>query len=315
MGTPEFAVPGLKKLVSAGYNVTAVVTTPDKPAGRGLKLQSSPVKKAALELGLPILEPNHLKSDDFFEHLKALKPDIQIVVAFKKLPDRIWKLPPLGTFNLHASLLPMYRGAAPINWAIINGEAETGLTTFFINDKIDEGNILLQSRIPISDDMTAGQLHDAMLEPGADLILRTLEGILDGSIQPKKQEVTEPVKPAPKIFKETCLIDWNKTAFEIQNFVRGLSPYPGAYTHFEIFGKPLTIKILKTRVVENPHDIPPPFHIHVLKKSLLIGCGQEGAIAVERVMPEGKREMSVSDFLNGLFNRSGSLRLWIEKNI
>lgn len=312
MGTPEFAVSGLKKLLSADYNVAAVVTTPDKPAGRGLKLQSSPVKKVAKELGIPILEPANLKSDDFFDQLKAFRPDIQIVVAFKKLPERVWQLPPLGTFNLHASLLPMYRGAAPINWAIINGETETGLTTFFINDKIDQGNILLQTRISIGDNMTAGELHDSMLEPGADLIIRTLEGILDGTIVPKKQELLGTIKSAPKIFKETCQIDWNKSAFEVHNFIRGLSPYPGAFTHFEIENKSFAIKILKTHVMNTHDELPSPFQIHMSKKSLLIGCA-EGVVAVEKVMPEGKKEMPVSDFINGLSNSSKSLRLVLDK--
>lgn len=308
MGTPEFSVPGLKKLVSEGYHVVAVVTTPDKPAGRGLKMQSSPLKKAALDLGIPVLEPVLLKSDDFYQTLKQLNPDLQIVVAFKKLPDRIWQLPPLGTFNLHASLLPQYRGAAPIHWAIINGEKETGLTTFFINDKIDEGNILLQRSIPIDDDMTTGQLHDLMLEPGADLILKTLEGIVNRTIVPRKQEYSESLKPAPKIYKETCRINWDKTATEVHNQIRGLSPHPGAYTHFQIHDKIMTVKILKSYLVKSPADLLPPKQISFNKKELFIGCAS-GAIGIERIMPEGRKEMNISDFINGLLRTEKSIRL------
>ncbi|MFN4300282.1 MAG: methionyl-tRNA formyltransferase [Thermaurantimonas sp.] len=308
MGTPYFAVPGLKKLVENNYHVVAVVTTPDKPAGRGLKLQSSAVKQAAIELGIPVLEPQNLKSDDFFECLKSFKPDIQIVVAFKKLPDRVWQLPPLGTFNLHASLLPQYRGAAPINWAIINGEQETGLTTFFINDKIDEGNLLLQTKIPITPEMTAGELHDIMLEPGAELILRTLEGILKKSIIPKKQEDQENLKSAPKIFKENCLIDWTKSATEVHNFVRGLSPSPGAYTILEIQNKPTIVKILKTKILENSIKIPPKI-LHVEnKKQLIAGCA-DGALSIEKLMPEGKKEMTATEFLNGILNKTNLLKI------
>ncbi|GCD77286.1 methionyl-tRNA formyltransferase [Thermaurantimonas aggregans] len=308
MGTPYFAVPGLKKLIENNYNVVTVVTTPDKPAGRGLKMQSSPVKQAAIELGIPVLEPFSLKSDDFFEALKSYNPDIQIVVAFKKLPDRVWQLPPLGTFNLHASLLPQYRGAAPINWAIINGEQETGLTTFFINDKIDEGNLLLQTKIPITPDMTAGELHDAMLEPGAELILKTLEGILNNSIVPKKQEIHENLKTAPKIFKENCLIDWTKGVLEVHNFIRGLSPNPGAYTVLEIQNKPIILKILRTKILGNSIKIPPKT-LHVEnKKQLIVGCA-DGALSIEKLMPEGKKEMTASEFLNGVLNKTNLIKI------
>ncbi|MCX8148898.1 methionyl-tRNA formyltransferase [Thermaurantimonas aggregans] len=308
MGTPYFAVPGLKKLIENNYNVVTVVTTPDKPAGRGLKMQSSPVKQAAIELGIPVLEPFSLKSDDFFETLKSYNPDIQIVVAFKKLPDRVWQLPPLGTFNLHASLLPQYRGAAPINWAIINGEQETGLTTFFINDKIDEGNLLLQTKIPITPDMTAGELHDAMLEPGAELILKTLEGILNNSIVPKKQEIHENLKTAPKIFKENCLIDWTKGVLEVHNFIRGLSPNPGAYTVLEIQNKPIILKILRTKILGNSIKIPPKT-LHVEnKKQLIVGCA-DGALSIEKLMPEGKKEMTASEFLNGVLNKTNLIKI------
>lgn len=310
MGTPEFAVPGLKKLLAHGYHVAAVVTTPDKPAGRGLRLQSSPVKVAAKELSLPVLEPHDLKSDAFYEELKSFDPDIQIVVAFKKLPSRIWQLPPLGTFNLHASLLPQYRGAAPINWAIINGEKQTGLTTFFINDKIDEGNILLHTTIPIHEEMTAGELHDAMLQPGADLIVDTLEGILNGKIIPQKQPVVKEVKSAPKIFKQDCEINWNKSAMEVYNLIRGLSPFPGAFTLFDVDGKITIIKILRATMYL-PHDHSfklEPAELYFNKKKMLIGCA-DGILSVEQLMPEGKKSMQISEFLNGIINTSKSLKL------
>lgn len=308
MGTPYFAVPGLKKLIENNYHVVAVVTTPDKPAGRGLRLQSSAVKKMATELGIPVLEPVDLKSDEFYEQLKSFSPDIQIVVAFKKLPDRIWQLPPLGTFNLHASLLPQYRGAAPINWAIINGEKETGLTTFFINDKIDEGNLLLQTKIPIPPDMTAGELHDAMLEPGAELILKTLEGIINQTIVPQQQEVKENLKLAPKIFKENCLIDWTKDKETVHNFIRGLSPNPGAYTIIEVQNKPAFVKILKTKIPEDSIKIPPKTLHAENKKQLFVGCA-DGALSIEKLMPEGKKEMTATEFLNGVLNKANTIKI------
>ncbi|MGK0639849.1 methionyl-tRNA formyltransferase [Schleiferia thermophila] len=308
MGTPEFAVPGLRKLVAHGYRVVAVVTTPDKPAGRGLRMQSSPLKKAAMDLGIPVLTPQSLRSDDFYDQLCQLKPDLQIVVAFKKLPARIWQLPPLGTFNLHASLLPQYRGAAPINWAIINGETQTGLTTFFINEKIDEGKILLQTKIPIDEKMNAGQLHDAMLEPGAELILRTVEGIVQNTLIPVEQPVTMPLKPAPKIFRSDCRIDWNKKVSEVFNFIRGLSPAPGAFTHFQIAGNTLTVKILEAEKNYEIQDLAPGDVRIFPKNQLMIGC-QDGSLKILKLLPEGRKWMSAEEFLNGISNKRDLIKI------
>jgi methionyl-tRNA formyltransferase len=248
MGTPEFAVSSLDRLLSAGYNIVAVVTAPDKPAGRGLTLHQSDVKKYALSKGLKILQPEKLRDPDFIEKLTALKPDLQIVVAFRMLPEVIWKLPSLGTFNIHASLLPQYRGAAPINWAIINGEMETGVTTFFLNEKIDAGNIILSETVQISPDENAGELHDRLMHTGADLVVKTIQSIQQNSYKTTEQEklTIDNIKSAPKIFKQDCKIDWSKSNDNVYNFIRGLSPYPGAFT--EIFsedGKKFTIKIFR----------------------------------------------------------------------
>ncbi|KFD40065.1 methionyl-tRNA formyltransferase [Schleiferia thermophila] len=308
MGTPEFAVPGLRKLVAHGYRVVAVVTTPDKPAGRGLRMQSSPLKKAAMDLEIPVLTPQSLRSDDFYDQLCQLKPDLQIVVAFKKLPARIWQLPPLGTFNLHASLLPQYRGAAPINWAIINGENLTGLTTFFINDKIDEGKILLQTCIPIDEKMTAGQLHDAMLEPGADLILQTVDGILNQTLTPKEQPLTPTLRPAPKIFREDCQINWNKDVTEVFNFIRGLSPYPGAFTYFRLAGKTMVVKILETEKNSGNQSLKPGELTIFPKHQMCIGC-QGGSLKILKLIPEGKKPMSAEEFLNGYSNKGDLIKI------
>ena len=235
MGTPEFAVASLDALLQAGCNIVAVVTAADKPAGRGMKLTESAVKKFAVEKGLNILQPEKLKSPDFIETLQTLKADLQIVVAFRMLPEIVWNMPPLGTINLHGSLLPQYRGAAPINWAVINGEKETGVTTFKLQHEIDTGNILLQKSFSIGDDDTAGDVHDKMKIIGADLLVETVKGFADGSLkgQPQStvyhQPLTE-IKHAPKIFTETCKIDWNRSVDEIHNLIRGLSPFPAAFT-------------------------------------------------------------------------------------
>ncbi|MFN3316928.1 MAG: methionyl-tRNA formyltransferase, partial [Raineya sp.] len=228
MGTPEFAVPSLQVLVENGYNIVGVVTAPDKPAGRGKQMQVSEVKQYALSQNLPILQPEKLKSPDFLAELQALKADLQVVVAFRMLPEVVWAMPPIGTFNLHASLLPKYRGAAPINWAIINGETETGVTTFFLQHEIDTGNIIFQEKEPISPTDTAGSLYQRLMHKGAKLVLKTVQTIEKGDVQtfPQVGEITH----APKIFRETCQIDWNKTSTEIYNFVRGLAPYPAAWT-------------------------------------------------------------------------------------
>src|SRR5688572_15646981 len=230
MGTPEFAVASLDALVQAGCNIIAVITAPDKPAGRGMKLTESAVKKYAVEKQLPVLQPVKLKDPEFLETLKGLQADLQIVVAFRMLPEVVWNMPPLGTINLHGSLLPQYRGAAPINWAVINGEKETGVTTFKLQHEIDTGDILLQQSFPIGDDETAGEVHDKMKDIGARLLVRTVQGIAEGTLQSTPQPATEaPLKHAPKIYTDTCNINWTKTAQEIHDLIRGLSPFPGAF--------------------------------------------------------------------------------------
>ena len=252
MGTPEFAVPSLRALVAGGYNVVAVVTTPDKPAGRGQKLPQSEVKLAALELGLPVLQSEKLKAPEFVEAMQALKPDLGIVIAFRMLPEVIWAMPRLGTFNLHASLLPQYRGAAPINWAVINGETETGITTFFLKHEIDTGEVIQQLRIPIADTDNVGVVHDKLMELGGRLVVETVDHILTDTIRPIPQEemaVKGPLHPAPKIFKETCKMDWQGRPLKpLYDFVRGLSPYPAAWSEMkdEATGKVYTLKIYET---------------------------------------------------------------------
>ena len=256
MGTPEFAVPSLDKLLQAGYNIVGVITAPDKPAGRGMNLQQSAIKKFAVEKGLKILQPEKLKSEDFLKELKDLNADLQIVVAFRMLPEVVWNMPPMGTINLHASLLPQYRGAAPINWAIINGEKETGATTFKLQHQIDTGDILLQQKINIGEDEKAGELHDRMKEIGADLLVKTIGGLVEGKVKETPQEssndnqqLSTDLKHAPKLSTETSKINWNKNVDEVYDLIRGLSPYPAAFTILN--GK--TLKIYKaTKEIVQP---------------------------------------------------------------
>lgn len=246
MGTPEFAVASLDALVQNNYNVVAVVTVPDKPAGRGQQIQQSAVKKYALENRLPILQPEKLKDEQFVAQLKELQADLQIVVAFRMLPEVVWNMPPLGTYNLHGSLLPKYRGAAPINWAIINGETESGVTTFKLKHEIDTGNMLFQAKAPINKDTTAGELHDALMHIGADLILKTVKAIENNDYKLLPQDDSQSIH-APKIFKETCKINWNNKAEQIHNLIRGLSPYPAAYAELiDSNGDVFTFKIFKS---------------------------------------------------------------------
>ncbi len=256
MGTPEFAVESLKALVKQDYNVVGVVTAPDKPAGRGYKLQPSPVKRYALEQGLPLLQPEKLRDPGFLEELRGWKADLQVVVAFRMLPEVVWKLPPKGTFNLHSSLLPRYRGAAPINWAIINGESETGVTTFLLSHEIDTGHIIFQERTAIEETDTAGSLHDRLMAMGARLVLKTVDAITEGTAHPIPQSelVSDETvfTPAPKIFTEDCRIDWSRSVLEVYNHIRGLSPYPAAWT--ELYPgdeeEPLRVKIYACEIVE-----------------------------------------------------------------
>ncbi len=302
-GTPDFAVATLDAIVNAGYDVVAVVTAPDKPAGRGKKISMSPVKKYALEKGLTVLQPEKLKDPVFLDQLKQLQPDLQVVVAFRMLPKEVWSLPPLGTFNLHASLLPQYRGAAPINYAIINGEKVTGLTTFFIDDKIDTGNILLQEKVEISDDDNFETLHDRMMEIGAGLVLKTIDTILKGNYKLIDQQTLiredEPLKQAPKINKEDCKVDWNKRVDEIYNFIRGLSPWPVAYTILkDASGKEYYTKIYRADKMPKDGDTKPG-KVETDNKKYLRIHGKDGMIDILELQFPGKKRMSTEDLLRG----------------
>lgn len=295
MGTPEFAVPSLKLLVEHGWNVVAVVTAPDKPQGRGRKLMGSPVKQAAEELGIPVLQPTNLKSPDFVEELRSYKADVQVVVAFRMLPEVVWDMPPKGTFNLHASLLPDYRGAAPINWAIINGEKVTGVTTFFLKHEIDTGNIIFQEEEPILPEDNVGSLYERLMERGAKLVLKTIEGIAQNTIVTKPQDESKAMHPAPKLYKEMGEIDWTQSAESIHNLVRGLSPYPAAWT--SINGK--TCKIYATEVIDkNLVNLQPGAYHTDGKKTLHYQSGHH-ALAILELQMEGKKRMGVEEFLRG----------------
>lgn len=299
MGTPEFAVASLNALVEAEFNIVGVITAPDKPAGRGMKLTESAVKKYAVAQNLPVLQPEKLKNPDFLAQLRALNADLQVVVAFRMLPEVVWNMPPLGTINLHGSLLPQYRGAAPINWAIINGEKETGVTTFKLQQEIDTGNILLQEKILIGENDTAGELHDIMKEIGANLLVTTVKAIEDGSLQETAQsqaveQVEGELKHAPKLFTETCTIDWNKSCNEVYNLIRGLSPYPGALTTLQ--GK--ILKIFKsTKEITSPtHNTGQP--VSDGKTFLKFAC-TDGYIHATEIQLEGKKRIGIEDFLRG----------------
>ena len=302
MGTPEFAVPSLKALVENGYNVVAVVTTPDKPAGRGLKLQESDVKIAARELGIgTILQPEKLKDEAFVAAMRELQPDLGIVIAFRMLPEIVWSMPRFGTFNLHASLLPQYRGAAPINWAIINGEKETGVTTFLLNHEIDKGAIIGQTRIPIGDDDTIGTMYDKLMTIGKSLVLDSVERIASGDIRPVEQtQSDENLHPAPKIFKDDCIIDWNKSGRAIIDFIRGLSPYPAAWSHMYKNGEEVgTAKIFAARFEASLHSATVGCIDTDGKNRFAVACA-DGWIAIEEIQISGKRRMSAHDLLLGL---------------
>ena len=300
MGTPDFAVASLERIVEAGFNITAVVTAPDKPAGRGMQLTESAVKRYAVSKGLKVLQPVKLKSDEFINELRSLKADIQVVVAFRILPEVVWSMPPMGTINLHGSLLPQYRGAAPINWALINGETVTGVTTFKLKHEIDTGNILLQEKINIGEDETAGELHDRMKEVGGNLIVKTLKGLFDGNLEEVSQEntqsATEPtlLKYAPKLFTDNYKIDWHKNVDEIYNLIRGLSPYPGAFTIL----KDKTLKIYKADKVYTSPSVAFGEYETDGKSYLKFSC-EGGYISLKELQLEGKKRMSVEQFLRG----------------
>ncbi|MDQ2718428.1 MAG: methionyl-tRNA formyltransferase [Bacteroidota bacterium] len=300
MGTPEFAVPSLRKLYEAKYDIVAVVTAPDKPAGRGMQLTQSAVKKYALEKNFKILQPEKLKDASFIEELKSMKADVQIVVAFRMLPEVVWNMPRLGTINLHASLLPQYRGAAPINWAIINGEKETGITTFKLKHEIDTGNILLQKKITITENETAGTLHDKMMESGADLLLQTINELEKTKLQEVIQQLSISsselaLRHAPKIFTETTEINWNKNTDEVYNLIRGLSPYPAAFTFLQ--GKKLKIFSSEKEINKNEND--ETGKLFTDNKSFLKFSTEDGFISLKEVQLEGKKRMMIEDFLRG----------------
>lgn len=311
MGTPDFAVESLRCLVEGGYNVVGVITMPDKPMGRhGSVLQPSPVKQYALEKGLHILQPANLKDEAFVEELRSLKADLQIVVAFRMLPEVVWNMPPMGTFNLHASLLPQYRGAAPINWAIINGDTETGITTFFLKHEIDTGEVIQQVRVPIADDDNVEVIHDKLMMLGGKLVTETVDAILAGTVKSVPQEELislseEELRPAPKIFKDTCRIDWQKGLKGVYDFVRGLSPYPAAWT--ELVNEEGTSQVLKIFQTEKK------FLSHGEKTGAVTSDGKtylrialpDGYLYVQSLQLAGKKRMSVSDFLNGFKTTSG----------
>lgn len=305
MGTPEFAVASLDALVGGGYNVVGVVTMPDKPAGRGYKMQFSAVKEYALAHNLPLLQPEKLKNEDFLDALRALHADLQIVVAFRMLPEVVWAMPPLGTFNLHGSLLPQYRGAAPINWAIINGEQETGVTTFFLQQEIDTGDLILQKRTPITDDDNAGTIHDRLMSIGAAAVVETVDCIIAGTAPktPQPQGVT--LKSAPKIFKETCRVDWKQSCHQIFNFVRGLSPYPAAWSVLHTDDKTIDIKLFEVTREPAAHTLQAGQVVCDGKNYLKVAVA-DGFVKIESLQPAGKKRMSAADWLRGQHGAPGT---------
>ena len=303
MGTPDFAVAPLRRLVEEGYNIVGVVTMPDKPAGRGLHMQASAVKRYAVEAGLPVYQPEKLKDPQFVETLRSLAPDLGIVIAFRMLPEIVWAMPRLGTFNLHASLLPQYRGAAPINWAIINGEKESGVTTFLLNHEIDKGAILCQQRVAIDEDDDAGTLHDKLMDAGTDLVIETIERIASGAIAPVDQQTIEPqvIRDAPKIFKETCRIDWSASGDTIRNLVRGLSPYPAAWSELHKEGaSPIGVKIFRVHVENCPADrlTAPGTLVTDGRTFMKVACA-DGYLFLDELQLAGKKRMAVADLLRG----------------
>ncbi len=303
MGTPEFALPSLETLHNSSHKLVSVVTVPDKPVGRGRKVQASPVKRLALDYGLPVLQPADLKAPKFLEELQKLEADLFVVVAFRILPPEVFELPPKGTINLHASLLPKYRGAAPINWAIINGETETGLTTFFIQEKVDTGEIIFQKKVSIGEDETAGELHDRLARLGGEVVLETVDLIEEGKAQPSHQEGE--VTKAPKITKELCQINWKQSNRAIRNLIRGLSPNPGAYTFLN--GK--ILKVLDSKPVDDTKDGRQPGKIVNVdsKAGFIEVAAGKGHLRVTEVQSEGKRRMSASEFLRGHSLREGEI--------
>lgn len=293
MGTPEFAVPSLQTLIDHHYNIVAVITAPDKPKGRGQQLSQSPVKECAVQNQIPVLQPTNLKDASFLEELKGYEANLQIVVAFRMLPEVVWSMTSLGTFNLHASLLPQYRGAAPINWAIINGETETGVTTFFLKHEIDTGAIIFQEKEPIQSDDSAGSVYERLMHKGAQLVLKTVQAIEKGDYPAVEQQLENPIKHAPKIFKETCEINWDQPTQQIINLVRGLSPYPAAWTTIN----DKTFKIYKAAPVDEKINSANTYHTD--QKNFLYFKSADGWVSIEELQPEGKKRMTTKDFFRG----------------
>ncbi len=308
LGTPDFAVASLKAIIDSGYTVKGVVTAPDKPSGRGLQMHASPVKQFAASQNLPVLQPLKLKDPEFLKALRNLKADLQIIVAFRMLPEEVWSMPLLGTFNLHASLLPQYRGAAPINWAIINGETHTGVTTFFLNHEIDKGSVIFTEETPIGENETAGELHDRLMETGARLVVKTIASIAEGTAKITEQHLLPAVgllKPAPKIFRDDCRIHWNRDTRAIHNLIRGLSPYPAAWT--EILnnnGETATAKIYASSPVNLPHQFSPG-SIETDSQTFLRVAATDGFINIESIQLQSKKQMPVAEFLRGFPDASG----------
>jgi methionyl-tRNA formyltransferase len=306
MGTPEFAVASLRALIENCYNVVGVVTSPDRPSGRGLHVHQSEVKRFAVSCGLRVLQPEKLKDDHFLRELQLLRPDIQIVVAFRMLPEVVWKMPPMGTFNLHGSMLPLYRGAAPLNWAIINGEKETGVTTFHLKQEIDTGNILFQDKVQIAPDETLGVLHDKVMVSGAALVLKTVDALADKSVIPLPQNemaIDQKRLHAPKIFREDCRIDWRKQVVAINNLIRGLSPYPAAWTNFYRPGIEIGVKIFKASVEPAVHQCIPGAILSDNKNFLKIACA-DGFINLIELQIAGRNRIGISAFLSGFTDAS-----------
>lgn len=296
MGTPDFAVASLNALIEANKKIVAVITAPDKPSGRGRKINQSAVKKYALSKDIKILQPTNLKNEDFLNELRSLEADLQIVVAFRMLPKLVWDMPKLGTFNLHASLLPDYRGAAPINWAIINGEKETGVTTFFLNENIDTGAIIKQESLPISMKTSAGELHDQLMALGSKTVVETVDLIISGTIEAKEQK-SGSFKEAPKLNKDNCRINWHHSGISIYNHIRGLNPYPGAWTYLENHGDHVELKIYESEFIDEPHDCKIG-QLIISKKNIKVAL-QEGQLEIKDLKLAGKRRMDAISLLNG----------------
>lgn len=298
MGTPEFAVGILDTIYQHNYDIAGVITAPDKPAGRGQKVKYSAVKEYALEKGLRLLQPTNLKDEAFLEELKSLNANLQVVVAFRMLPEAVWKMPKLGTFNLHASLLPQYRGAAPINWAIINGEAVTGVTTFFIDEKIDTGAMILKEQLEIGADETAGELHDRLMELGKDAVVKTLTLIENGQAETTTQPLDEEVRTAYKLNRDNCKIDWSRPGREIHNLVRGLSPYPAAWCFIRDNGQEWNVKVYETSFTKSSHN-KPAGTLEADKKEITVAV-KDGFIKLLSLQFPGKKRMTARELLNGM---------------